>query len=51
VTAPLGREYDDEAALYDELPDLTEPSDSESDISGAMAKVALDSNDDDYWFD
>jgi hypothetical protein len=40
VTAPVGREYDDEAALFDELPDLSiELSDSESDIGGAMAKV------------
>jgi len=51
VTVPVGREYDEEAGLYDELPDLIEPSNSESDIGGEMVKVALDSDDDDYWSD
>ena len=46
VTAPVGREFDDKAGLYDELPDLIKPSDSESDIDGAMVKVALYTDDD-----
>ena len=46
MTAPVGREFDDEAGLYDELPDLIKPSDSESDIDGAMVKVALYTDDD-----
>lgn len=46
VTAPVGQEFNDKAGLYDELPDLLEPSDLESDIDRAMVKVALDSDDD-----
>ena len=48
MTMPVGREYNDEAGLYDELPNLIEPSNSEGDIGAAMVKVALDS---DYWSD
>jgi len=51
VTAPVGREYNNEAGMYYELPNLIEPSNSGSDIGGAMVKVALDYDDDDYWSD